>query len=353
MTSRRRIAFFMPQPELGGGNLAIFRYARLLQERGHQVTVLAAGPLPPWTRYRGSYLDYSRHSSKLLPAQSLVIATYWPTVRLALELAAGPVAHLCQGYEGDLEHLAGDRSAIEAAYRERLPTLVVAPHLAQRMAEEFGREAFVVPPPVSPAFRPKLRLAPRKRPWIAVPGVFEAEVKGLRAALTAVRALDRRGLRCRVLRTSALPRGGDERTLYEAQKFLCGVPPLEVARALRGCDLMLFASQPSEGFGLPVLESMASGVPVVAFRIPSLEFMADDAAILIDERSPEAMAGAVLELLRAPGEWRRRRRRGFEVAARFSEARISVELEKSVEWAIQRATSEAGERKASGRTSRS
>ena len=65
---------------------------------------------------------------------------------------------------------------------------------------------------------------------------------------------------------------------------------------LAGCVALVYPSL-YEGFGLPVLEGMAAGVPVITSNISSLPEVAGDAAILIDPRSPEAIAGALEEVL--------------------------------------------------------
>lgn len=52
-----------------------------------------------------------------------------------------------------------------------------------------------------------------------------------------------------------------------------------------------------EGFGLPVLEAMSHGVPVVASDIPSLRETAGDAARFVPATCPDALAGQVLNLL--------------------------------------------------------
>ena len=55
-----------------------------------------------------------------------------------------------------------------------------------------------------------------------------------------------------------------------------------LAELYRGAACLVQASR-FEGFGLPVVEAMASGTPVVAVREPALEEVAGDAAVLVDE----------------------------------------------------------------------
>jgi glycosyltransferase involved in cell wall biosynthesis len=338
-----RVAYVLPEPELGGGSKVVFQHADLLAAAGLQVTVLGAGPRPAWARLASPYLDYAAGPPRL-PSQDLVIATLWSTIATARTLAAGPLAHFCQGYEGGLVHLRPILGEIEAAYAEPLPTLTVTPFLARFVAERFGREAAVAPPSVDPLYRSALGPLgrplgrPRRRPWIAIPGIFEAEVKDVPTALAAVRRLRREGCGARVLRFSILPLSPAERELLAADRYLCAVPPAAVAGALRRCDLLLFPSRAEEGFGLPLLEAMAARVPAVASRIPSTEYMTGGAVELVEPGDEAAFAAAAGRLLGSPAGWRRARRAGSAAAARFSPAAVAPLVLAAVRWAAGRAS---------------
>ncbi len=80
-----------------------------------------------------------------------------------------------------------------------------------------------------------------------------------------------------------------------------------------------------EGFGLPVLEAMAHGAPVVTSAGTATEEVAGDAALLADPRDPATVTAALVRILDEPGLADELRRRGRERAAVYSWAR-SAEL---------------------------
>jgi glycosyltransferase involved in cell wall biosynthesis len=80
-----------------------------------------------------------------------------------------------------------------------------------------------------------------------------------------------------------------------------------------------------EGFGLPPLEAMACGTPVISSNAASLPEVVGDAARLIDPADSEALAQALHDVLTQPALQADLRQRGQRRAAQFSWQRCAAE----------------------------
>ena len=87
-------------------------------------------------------------------------------------------------------------------------------------------------------------------------------------------------------------RAAERRGLSGRVELRGHVPRDELATLYRGAACLVFPSR-YEGFGLPVLEAMASGTPVVATTAGALPEVAGDAAILVEPGNPVALAGGI------------------------------------------------------------
>jgi glycosyltransferase involved in cell wall biosynthesis len=161
---------------------------------------------------------------------------------------------------------------------------------------------------------------------------FENAWKGVRTALEAIQELRRRGLDLVLVRLSQWPLSDTGRALVEPDEYHEHLSPERVPALMAGCDLLLAPSWEQEGFGLPVLEAMAAGVPVVASNIPAFRDFAAGAALLVPPEDVRAFADAAEHVLRDPGRWRTMRRAGLDVAGRFNEKAAADAAEAALRW---------------------
>jgi glycosyltransferase involved in cell wall biosynthesis len=113
-------------------------------------------------------------------------------------------------------------------------------------------------------------------------------------------------------------------SLQSKVRFVGYVPADHLPIFYNGADLFVFPSI-CEGFGLPLVEAMACGVPVVTSFGSSLEEVASDAAVLADPYSTASIANAMERVLSDEVLARGLREKGLRRACDFSEEREAYE----------------------------
>jgi glycosyltransferase involved in cell wall biosynthesis len=116
---------------------------------------------------------------------------------------------------------------------------------------------------------------------------------------------------------ASLRRAVHRYNLHKYVRFLGFLPDDLLAIVYRLAAVFVFPSL-YEGFGLPPLEAMASGTPVVTSNVSSLPEVTGDAALLVDPTSPEAIADGIRRVLTEPELAATLRARGRARATQFS-----------------------------------
>ncbi len=229
----------------------------------------------------------------------------------------------------ELRPSGSERVRRRAPLLAKLATMILTPTetIRRQTIEHFGlppSRVVAVPLAAGPEFRPRtaaetmpalarLGVAP---PYLLFIGTRERR-KNLTGLLDAWRQARRRQPDLDLVVVG--PPMPDEAGLIAA-----GSPPdADLAALLAAAAIFVYPSL-YEGFGLPVLEAMQSGTPVVISRDPALAEVAGDSAVPVDAASTASLADAIIGLLANPGRREELRTRGLRRAAEFSWRRTAV-----------------------------
>jgi len=100
-------------------------------------------------------------------------------------------------------------------------------------------------------------------------------------------------------------------------KFIGPVDEADKPALYRGAAVFVYPSR-YEGFGLPPLEAMACGTPVVTTRCASLPEVVGEAGLVVSPDDPGALGQAILACLTEPATAQALRERGLQRARQFS-----------------------------------
>jgi alpha-1,3-rhamnosyl/mannosyltransferase len=213
------------------------------------------------------------------------------------------------------------RRHVPRAVRAAQALVAISPFTAQRIDEEFPGHppVHVVDCGLDPAFRDALaggraHVHPVGLPerYVLAVGTLEPR-KNLVALLRAYALLDadlRDSYPLVIVGkqgwgTADLPADVPAEVLGHVQ-FTGYVPDEDLPAVYRHAQLFVFPSR-YEGFGLPLLEAMACGVPAVCSDIPTFREIGGDLVDYVDQEDPAAIAAAMSRSLSEPGDARTRK----------------------------------------------
>lgn len=265
----------------------------------------------------------------------------------------GPIAsrrHVCTMHDLiPLEHPEWFNPRFAAWYQWLLPRLArnldhvvaISEFTRQRVQELLGvpeSRITVVPNGVDAAYHPRTEeetAAVRSRfelggnPYLLYVGSLEPR-KNLAGLMKAWRiALSGIPNEVQLVVTGAAGRSAvfAQQTLGEIPprvKFTSYVPEADLPALYAGATAVVYPSL-YEGFGLPVLEAMASGAPVITSSNTSLPEVAGDAAVLVNPHNAEEIAGAMQTVVASESLRQRMRAAGLARARQFSWERCTLE----------------------------
>jgi glycosyltransferase involved in cell wall biosynthesis len=118
-----------------------------------------------------------------------------------------------------------------------------------------------------------------------------------------------------------------DRTSYKNVRFTGYVSDEQLPVLYSAAQLFVYPSL-FEGFGLPVLEAMACGTPVITSNTTALKEIAADNALAVNPKEPDAIADAINKLLESRDLREQYRRKGQNYAGKFTWKKTAEETKK-------------------------
>jgi len=354
-----KINFLIHRPSPSGGARVIARYARLLKDKGHEVTITGLTPRKLGMREKLKTLLKSKPPSKShfdheglelnlvadrmdvraedLPDADIVIATFWITAEWMALLAPSKGKHVyfVQGHEAALSHVNTARA--EKTYSSGAHLITVSNWLAGILRNQYGRgDAEIVLNAVdADDFAP---LAPRKRNSSLVVG-FVASNNAVKRTDIAVAALEKLKSQIPTLSVRAFSAHSPGEG-YDAPSWMniAVAPSPEKIREIYGaCDLWLFTSD-EEGFGLPILEAFAAGTPVLARPAGAApDLVTPQNGALVNSADPHDIAEEAARILSASADdWKKMSDKALAAAQARSWRESAAEFEAALYRALDR-----------------
>jgi glycosyltransferase involved in cell wall biosynthesis len=315
---------------LCGGDRAIAIYAEGLQERGHEVLVVArckpqsslkqqivsllsgGGWIPRVNNLSPSFSEINfpykviEKSGAItdadVPDADVVIATWWETAEWVAKLSPskGAKAYFVQHHEV-FDYLPKER--VKFTWLLPLYKIAVSKWLVDVAGNEYGDQNIsLVPNSVNTE---QFYAPPRGKQNIPTVGMMYSGVywKGCDLSLKAFEIATKEIPNLRLIAfgttepLSILP-------LPANSEYVCNPPQNHLKDFYAKCDAWLFGSR-EEGFGLPILEAMACQTPVIGTPAGAApELLAGGGGILVEPENPEAMAKAIVKICKmSDGEW--------------------------------------------------
>ena len=343
---RFRITFICPVDSLAGGMRVIAIYAERLAQRGHRVTVVLPSPdlrqRAVWFVKRGVWFrrgeaierSYFRdgpinvrrldHSGPVrdrdVPDADLVIATWWETAEWVdcLSQRKGAKLHFMQDNEVFAARNADEVSRIDATSALPIPKIVIARWVWELLQRRWRQTPVALVP--NSVETDKFFAPQRGKQTVPTVGFTYSRMrnKGADVSIAAIERARRELSQLRVI-SVGLRQPTKEIPLPLGTEFHFNIPDEKLRELYASCDAWLFGTR-IEGFGLPILESMACRTPVVGTAAGAApELIKQGGGILVAIEDTEAMAEAIVKLARmSETEWRRMSDAAYRTATEYS-----------------------------------
>jgi glycosyltransferase involved in cell wall biosynthesis len=350
------------KPGFSGGIKIVSQHVKILNEMGYE-TLLITKNLPADL----NLADLNLYEKPIIvktdddiPECDIYVGTLYSDVKMLFQRGKGKVVHLCQGYEpvDFISRIKGETvtekyirkgvlflykyidvlkfkkkiKRIESIYA--LPTIkaAVSRHLVELIERRFHQKCFLIQNGIDlSVFYPN-----EGRVWgengrirILSVGPMQVGFKGIPDTLRSIKILKDRGIRLEFTRVSPHPPSEEEVVVGKVvDHYHMNLMEKEMAALYRNTDIFISSSLEGEGFGLPAMEALASGVPSILTEISSYKNFDTqrDFAYFVPTHRPDRIAEGILILIEDRGLRERYRDGGIRVAKGFTLERTKQDL---------------------------
>ncbi len=347
-----KIGFFISTIGISGGIKVVLQHVTILKKMGYDVVLI--------TREIEEKLNVSDAPAALIvskgdndvPDCDLWIGTRTRDVEYLFKHMRGKVVHLCQGYEPMMYMARIKKEFMPEKYSKRgvlslirqyldlmkskrkirrvesvyaLPTIkaAVSKHLVALIEKKYSQRCFLLQNGIDTGvFYPDDRRVWGKNGNIRILSVGSMHVgfKGINDILAAVKLLKDKGVNVSLIRISPTSPSKRELDGRIVDEFYEGLKEKEMAARYRDADIFISSSHEIEGFGLPAMEALASGIPAILTEISSYKNFDEkqDFAYFVPTHRPDKIVEGVLALMNNEELRKKRIRRGLGVAKNYT-----------------------------------
>ena len=359
-----RIAYFIRNIGVSGGVKVVLQHVKMLKEEGYDVTLFTEQVKDPWDLKEMPVIlqpDDLNDMSEF----DIIVASIYHDVKKLFTRGARKLVHLCQGYE-PIDYLSRiTRESITERYQRRgifsaleshldlikfkrrirqieavyaLPTYkaAVSKHLVELLEGKYGQRCALIQNGIDlNTFRPDQQREWGKNGKIRVLSVGSADVgfKGIADTLDAVKMLKEKGIDLELIRVSPGLPSRREKEGGLVHSYHTGLKETEMAELYRETDIFISSSLEGEGFGLPAIEALASGVPSILTEVSTYKNFDENPgfAHFVPTHSPKKIAEGVEKFINDVQFRNQCVEMGSRVAAKFALQKTKEDLIRFVE----------------------
>jgi len=346
-----KIGYFISEMGISGGIKVALQHVNILKKMNYDAILIAKTISDSWDLCEKIAVSKTENLDDI-PNCDVYVGTHSSDVKYLFQRAKGKVVHLCQGYEpikyisrikkdfipekyeGKRVFSSFARLAEIIKYKRKikktqsvysLPTIkaAVSKHLVELIEKNHKEKCFLIQNGVDH----KIFYPDEKRSWgqdgvvrILSVGSTHVGFKGIRDSLSAIKVLKEKGIKVELTRVSPTHPTGEDLDGSIVDKFYRGLSEKEMANLYRNTDVLISPSLEVEGFGLPAIEALASGVPSILTEISSYKSFDEkrDFAYFVPTHRPDKIAEGVLVLMENKQFREKCVQRGLMVAKKYS-----------------------------------